>query len=98
MRMFLFSEAYLSEVRIVMVYDVDCRGSIPCKVMILFSAPQLPGLLWVYTTYFSVGIGGSFAGVKLPGREAEHSLQSSAEINNGGVTPPVLHTSSLHSA
>jgi hypothetical protein len=31
------------------------------------------------------------------GREGDHSPSSSAEIKNGGATPPILHTSSWHS-
>jgi hypothetical protein len=35
-----------------------------------------------------MGTGGSFiGGVKQPGREADHSPQSSSEVKNGGLTP-----------
>jgi hypothetical protein len=38
--------------------------------------------------------GGSFPGIKRPGREADHSPSSSAEVKNGGTIPPLLRTSS----
>jgi hypothetical protein len=41
-----------------------------------------------------VGTGVDFPGVKRPGREAEHSLPSSAEVMNDGGVPVPLHTSS----
>jgi hypothetical protein len=78
-----------------MVYELDCSGSTPSRVLILFSTPKRPGLLWVYNASYSVGNGGSFTEIKLPGRKAEQSLQSGAEIKNVVVTPPVLHMSSL---
>jgi hypothetical protein len=37
-------------------------------------------------------------GVKQPGRKADHSPPSSAEVNNGGDIPPLPHMSSWHSA
>jgi hypothetical protein len=33
-------------------------------------------------------------GVKRPGREADHSPPSSAEVKNSGVVPPLPHTTS----
>jgi hypothetical protein len=33
-----------------------------------------------------------------PGREADHSPASSAEVKNGGAIPPLLHMSSLRGA
>jgi hypothetical protein len=44
--------------------------------------------------YYTVGVGRFFPGVKLLGREAEHSPPSRAEVKNGGVIPPLSHTSS----
>jgi hypothetical protein len=38
---------------------------------------------------YSVSTVGSFLGVKRPGREADHSPPSSAEIKNGGATTPL---------
>jgi hypothetical protein len=37
-------------------------------------------------------------GVKRPGREADHSPPSSAEVKNGGAIPPLPNMSSWHSA
>jgi hypothetical protein len=37
-------------------------------------------------------------GVKQQGREADHSLPSSAEVTNGGIILPLLHTSSWRGA
>jgi hypothetical protein len=37
-------------------------------------------------------------GGKRPGREADHSSPSSAEVKNGGAIPPLPHMSSWHSA
>jgi hypothetical protein len=36
--------------------------------------------------------------VTRPGREADHSPPSSAEVKNGGAVPPLLHMSSWHGA
>jgi hypothetical protein len=38
-----------------------------------------------------MGIGGDFLRGKAAGAEAEHSPQTSAEVNNGAATPPLLH-------
>jgi hypothetical protein len=37
-------------------------------------------------------------GVKQPGREADHSPSSSAEVKNGEAIPPLFHTSSWRGA
>jgi hypothetical protein len=37
--------------------------------------------------YYPVGTGGSFPGVKAAGREADHSLPTSVEFENGGAIP-----------
>jgi hypothetical protein len=36
-------------------------------------------------------LGVSSPAVKRPGREADHPPPSSAEVNNGGPIPPLLH-------
>jgi hypothetical protein len=43
-------------------------------------------------------LGALFLGVKLPGREADHSPLSCAEVKNDGAIPPFPHTSSLRGA
>jgi hypothetical protein len=43
---------------------------------------------------YPMGTGGSFPGVKRPGREADHSPPSSAEVKNSWSytsTPPIRH-------
>jgi hypothetical protein len=44
-----------------------------------------------------MGTGGAFPRVKRPGREADHSSPSSAEVKKGGAIHPLPHTSSWHS-
>jgi hypothetical protein len=41
---------------------------------------------------------GYFSGVKRPGREADHSFLSSAEVKNGGAIPPLADMSSWRGA
>jgi hypothetical protein len=48
--------------------------------------PTQPPVQWV--------LGAVSPGVKRPLREADHSPRSSAEVKNGGVIPPLPHTSS----
>jgi hypothetical protein len=68
-------------------YGLDGRGSIPGKgeIFFIFSTvarralgPTQPPIQWV----------------KRPGREADHSPPSNAEVKNGGILPPLPHTSS----
>jgi hypothetical protein len=40
---------------------------------------------------YPIGTGAISPGVKRPGREADHSPPSSAEVNNGGAIPPPPH-------
>jgi hypothetical protein len=47
---------------------------------------------------YPMGTGGFSPGVKRPGREADHSLPSIAEVKNDGAIPPLPHMSSWHSA
>jgi hypothetical protein len=39
---------------------------------------------------YPMGTGGAVPGVKRPGREADHSPPSSAEVKNGETIPPLL--------
>jgi hypothetical protein len=48
--------------------------------------PTLPHVQWVLEAISP--------GLKRPGREADHSPPSSAEVKNGGVILPLPHTSS----
>jgi hypothetical protein len=43
-----------------------------------------------HPTYYTKGIGGSFLGVKRPGRETLDSLPSSAEVRYGGAMLPLV--------
>jgi hypothetical protein len=43
---------------------------------------------------FPLGTGGPLLGVNRPGREADHSPPSSAEVKNVGARPPLPHMSS----
>jgi hypothetical protein len=47
----------------------------------------------VHPAFYPVCTGGSFPGVKQPGREANHSAPSSAKLKNGGSEPSLPHTS-----
>jgi hypothetical protein len=38
---------------------------------------------------YPVGTGADFPEIKRPGREADHSPPSSAEVKNGGAIPPL---------
>jgi hypothetical protein len=61
-----------------------------------FSSPQRPDQLWCPPTLLSNWYCGLFPqGVKRPGREADHSPPSSADIKNGGAIPS-LPMSSWH--
>jgi hypothetical protein len=72
---------------------LDVRGSIPSrgKIFLFFIVfrqalgPTQPPIQWVPWVIPP--------GVERPGREADHSPPSSAEVNNGGVTPPLPHMS-----
>jgi hypothetical protein len=47
---------------------------------------------------YLMGTGALSPGVKRPECEADHSPPTSAGVKNGGTIPPLLHTSSWHSA
>jgi hypothetical protein len=47
---------------------------------------------------YPMGTEGSFPGVKRPGREADRSPTSNAEVKNGGAIPALPRTSSCSSA
>jgi hypothetical protein len=46
-----------------------------------------------HSASYSVGTGAYFPGVKRPGREADHSLPSTAEVKKGGAITPLPHAS-----
>jgi hypothetical protein len=74
-------------------YGLNDRGSIPSMSKKFVSSPvSKPALEPTQTTlqYLSVVVS---LGLKRPGREADRIPPSTAEIMNGGVTPPHPHTS-----
>jgi hypothetical protein len=82
-----------------MCYRLDGRSSIPVRGRRFFTTPQLkdlalgptqPRIHWVPRALSPV--------VKRPGREADHSVASSAEVKNIRAIPPLLHTFSWRGA
>jgi hypothetical protein len=61
-----------SSVSVVTGYQQDGRGSSPGKDKKLFCIPQRPDRLWGPPSFLSNFYRGSLAGVKQPGREADH--------------------------
>jgi hypothetical protein len=74
-------------------YRLDGQGvgvRVPVGARI-FTSPCRPDRLWVHPTSYPMGTKGSFPGVKRPGREADHSPQTSTEVKKTWVytsTPP----------
>jgi hypothetical protein len=59
-----------------------------------FSSPQRPDRLWGPPRLLPSGYRGTLSpGTKRPGREADHSPPSSAQVKNDGAIPPLPHTS-----
>jgi hypothetical protein len=65
------------------------RGSISDRCKRIFSPPQRPDRLRGPPTPHPTGTGTLSLGVKRPGREADHSPTSTAEVNNGGAIHPL---------
>jgi hypothetical protein len=63
-------------------YVLDARGSVLGRDKIFFSKPQRPAS-------YPMVPGADFPGVKWTRREADCSPPSSAEVKNGGATPPL---------
>jgi hypothetical protein len=87
--MFLFLTHIIGSVGIATGYGLDGQEK---KYFSIHSVqtglgPTQPPIQW---------IPGASQGVKLQGREADHSPPSSAEVNNGESIPPLPHTSSWH--
>jgi hypothetical protein len=51
-----------------------------------------------YPASHAMGIGGSFPGVKRQGREADHSLSTSADVRKTWIYTTTTHTSTWCSA
>jgi hypothetical protein len=60
----------------------------------IFSTLQRPDRLWGPSSLLYTGYGCSFAGVRRPGRQADRSLASSAQVESNEDIPPLLYTSS----
>jgi hypothetical protein len=71
----------MPSVSIALGYGLDDRGSIPGGCWEFFSSPPRPEWLWGPPSLLSNGYQGLLSlGVKRPGREADHSPPSSAEV------------------
>jgi hypothetical protein len=62
------------------------------------SSPQHPDWLWGPHSLLSNGYSALSLGIKLPGREADHSPPSSAAVKNAWAIPPLLNTPSSRGA
>jgi hypothetical protein len=71
-----------------MSYGLDGRGSLPGRDTTFSLLHSVPTGFGAQPVCYSVDTGGAFFGIKRHGREADHSLQSNAEVKNGGVIPP----------
>jgi hypothetical protein len=62
---------------------LDNRGSIPCRNKEFFLYPLCSDQSEIQPASYPMGIGGPFLGGKArPGRDADHSPTSSAEVKN----------------
>jgi hypothetical protein len=68
-----------------MGYEMNGQNSIPGSGKRFFSVPQRPDRLLRPNQWVQRAI---FLGVKCPGREADYSHPSSAEVKNDGAVPP----------
>jgi hypothetical protein len=72
-------------------YELESRGSNLDRAR-FFSSPQRPDRLCGPLGLPSSGYRGALSpGVKRPGREADHSPPSNAEVKNGGAIPSLAH-------
>jgi hypothetical protein len=78
-----------SSVGIPMGYELDGQGSIHGRAKRCFLTSQRPDQLWGPTQPPIQWVPGPLSpGIKRPGREADHSPPSSAEIKNGEAIQP----------
>jgi hypothetical protein len=81
----LFSKSQDSSVGIATGYDLDDLGSTPGrdkKFSLLHSVQPDSG---IQPASYGTGTGGDSPWIKRPGREADHSPLSNAEVKNGGA-------------
>jgi hypothetical protein len=76
---------------------MDGRSSIPVRATVIFLHHSIQTASGSHPISYPMGTGGAVSiRVKQFGREAGHSLQSIAEVKNGGAIPPLPLMSSLH--
>jgi hypothetical protein len=79
----LFMQSRRSSVSIVSDYGLDDRGSIPTEAQDFNSSLCIQTGSGAHPAYYPMGTGGPFPGGKArPGRDADHSPPSSAEVKN----------------
>jgi hypothetical protein len=74
-----------------MVYWLDERGSIRGKERRVAVIHSVQTSSRAHSASYSMGTGSLSLEVKLPGRGANNSHPSSAEVKNGGIIPPLPH-------
>jgi hypothetical protein len=79
-------------------YNLDDRGSISSGARDCSLSHSVPTGSGVHLSSCPVGTGPLPSRLKLPGREADLSSPSGAEVKNGGAILPLIHTSSWRGA
>jgi hypothetical protein len=79
------------------VYRLQHRGLIPDKDKIFLFSTTSRRLCGQHSLMYNSYLGSLSPGIKLRGREADHSLPSCAEVKNGEARPPLPHMPSWHS-
>jgi hypothetical protein len=83
-------------------YELNYRGRFGVLVSLgsrIFSSPYSPDRLWGPPSLISNGYQGALSpGVKWPGREADHSPPTCADVMKTWIYTATPHTSSWHSA
>jgi hypothetical protein len=78
-------------------HGLDGQGSIPGRGKRCFWSSQCPHRIWGPNTLLSNGHLGFFCRGKRPGRDADHTPPSNAEVKNGAI-PLLSHTPSWNGA
>jgi hypothetical protein len=86
-----------SSIGVAIGYELDGRSSIAGRCERLVSAPNRPALEPTQPP-IQRELAALSPGVKRPGREADQSPPSSAEVKNGGAIPSLPHTCSWRNA
>jgi hypothetical protein len=72
-----------------MGYGLDWRDSFPGRGKRFFSTHRVQTGSGAHATSYPIGKGALSSGVMRPGREADHSPPSVAEVKKSGVIPPL---------